>query len=80
MAYVWDFCLQVKAWMADKEAEALRNQQELVKEEEAAQMKWVLGSKTHLTQQWSFFLVLCQIHPCFRVLGARCQLFFSFLP
>ncbi|CAM6032401.1 unnamed protein product [Sphagnum compactum] len=29
----------VKAWMADKEAEALRNQQELVKEEEAAQMK-----------------------------------------
>ncbi len=49
MAYVWDFCLQVKAWMADKEAEALRNQQELVKEEEAAQMKWVLGSKTHLT-------------------------------
>jgi hypothetical protein len=49
MAYVWDFCLQVKAWMADKEAEALRNQQELVKEEEAAQMKWVLVSKTHLT-------------------------------
>ncbi|KAG0557963.1 hypothetical protein KC19_11G169100, partial [Ceratodon purpureus] len=29
----------VKAWMANKDAEALRNQQELVKEEEAAQMK-----------------------------------------
>ncbi|KAH9551258.1 hypothetical protein CY35_09G005900 [Sphagnum magellanicum] len=29
----------VKAWMTDKEAEALRNQQELVKEEEAALMK-----------------------------------------
>lgn len=41
--YILGFLLQVKAWMTNKEAEALRNQQELVKEEEAALMKkWVL--------------------------------------
>jgi len=37
---------KVKAWLADKDAEALRCQQQLVEEEEAAQKRYLVKSNT----------------------------------